>query len=193
MEQKKKERKPIVTYLLSSAKMYLYTLIFTFVGFVFVAADLNRIVVLIMGIVFIAPVIILNYVSGKKEGETEYKKLNKSLLTDVHKQTHFKVKTIKSVYHVLGFFVLSLVLILVAELCRWQSLQGAMLILFTPTTLIFKACGILDISVLSWFAMLPTMIYVVICCASFIIGYVLTVSKLRRRDTELVSEIRSYM
>ena len=193
MEQKKKERKPIVTYLISSAKMYLYTLIFTFVGFVFVATDLNRILVLVMGIVFIAPVIILNFISGKKEGDKEYKRLNKSLLTDVHKQTHFQVKTIKSVFHVLGFFLSALVLILIAELCRWQWLQGAMLILFTPTTLIFKACGILDISILSWFAVLPTMIYVVLCCASFILGYVISVSTLRRRDTELVSEIRSYM
>lgn len=92
MEQKKKERKPIVTYLISSAKMYLYTLIFTFVGFVFVATDLNRILVLVMGIVFIAPVVILNFVSGKKEGEKEYKRLNKSLLTTSISKRIFRLK-----------------------------------------------------------------------------------------------------
>lgn len=191
--QRKKERKPIVTYLLSSAKMYIYTLIFTFVGFVFITTDLNRILVLVMGIIFLAPVTILNFTSGKKEGETEYKRLNKTLLTDVHTQTHVNVKLVKSVFHVLGYFVSAFVLILIAELCGWLWLQGALQILFTPTTLIFSACGILSVGKLSWLSMLSVMSFVVICCAAFILGYVLGVNALRRRSTELVSEIRSYM
>lgn len=191
--KQKKERKPIVTYLLSSLKMYLYTFIFTIVGFVFIATDINRILVLVMGIIFLAPVTILNFTSGKKEGETEYKRLNKTLLTDIHTQSHVQVKLIKSVYHVLGFFASALVLIVLAEIFGWLWLQGVMQIVFTPTTLIFSACGILKVGTLSWLAVLSVMSFVVICCAAFIIGYVTSVNSLRRRATELVSEIRSYM
>lgn len=192
MKKTDKERKPIVDYLMTSGKMLLFTVMFAFASFLFIGVEIHNLILLLMGALFIAPIVVLNFTSGKKAGEAEYKKLNKTLLSDVHTQRAVDVKLVKAVYGVLPYFALTVLSSLAAEIFGWLWLQGSMQILFAPTTLVFIGCGIYKTGTLTWLAFLSNFLYALLACGAYVFSYVVAVKKLRRRSAELVSEIRSY-
>lgn len=196
--QNVKERKPIVEYLLTSGGMYLYTIIFSIFGVIFIIDQIPGFVKILIGIAFTAPVAIVEFQKGKNAGEKEYKLRNKSILSDIHSQRIIKINLFKSVLHVLPFVVSSVLLtvlgVVLGLTTSQQWLQGAMLMIFIPMTLIFMGAGLLklDVGFISWFSVLSVAIFVAVVSAAFIAGYIYGVNALKGRSTEIVNEIRNY-
>ena len=67
------ERKPIIEYLLTSGGMYLYSVMFSIFGIIFILDQIPGFVKILLGIVFIAPAVIVEFQKGKFSGEKEYK------------------------------------------------------------------------------------------------------------------------
>ncbi len=187
----KKERKPIVDYLLSSGAMYLFTVVFAILGFVFIAENIDAIWKILMGILFFVPTAMICFNNGKTAGEKEYKKLNKDMLSDIHTRRYTEVKLYKSVFHVIFYVASALILILIAEIFQIQPLQGGMLIVFIAMTLLFMGMGAIDISKVTWMAVVPIALHVLLTSGLFILGYVIGVNTLRKRSADIVNEIRS--
>ncbi len=190
-ENNKKERKPIVEYLLSSGGLYLFTVVFAILGVVFISQNIDAIWKILMGILFFVPTAMICFHNGKTAGEKEYKKLNKNMLSDIHTRRYTEVKLYKAVFHVAFYLGSALILIISAEIFQFHPLQGIMLILFIAMTLLFMGLGVLDISKVTWLAVLPIAIHVIVTSGLFILGYVVGVNTLRRRSADIVNEIRS--
>ena len=77
---------------------------------------------------------------------------------------------------------------------KQQWLQGAMLLIFLPMTLVFTGAGLIkfEAGFISWYSLLSVGLSVVIVSAGFIAGYVYSVRSLKNRAIEIVNEIRSY-
>lgn len=189
-----KERKPVVEYLLSSGGMYLYTIIFSIFGVIFIIDQVPGFVKILIGIAFTAPVAIVEFQKGKNAGEKEYKLKNKSILSDIHSQRIININLFKSVLHVLPFLISSVLLTVIGVAVSQQWLQGAMLMIFIPMTLIFMGAGLLklDVGFISWLSVVSVAVFAVIISAAFIAGYIYGVNALKGRSTEIVNEIRNY-
>lgn len=190
--QKLVERKPIVEYLLSSGGMYVYTVVFSIFGVIFIIDAIPGWAKILLGIVFLAPVIILNFHRGKTSGEKAYKLKNKTILSDIHSQKITYVNPFVSILHTLPYFLSAILLTVLGVAAKQQWLQGIMQLLFIPSTLIFMGSGIMQLGTLTWFSVLSVGIFAFLVSAAFVSGYFLSIAMLKNRASELVNEIRSY-
>lgn len=188
------ERKPIIEYLLTSGGMYLYSVMFSIFGIIFIMDQIPGFVKILLGIVFIAPVVIVEFQKGKFAGEKEYKIKNKLILSDIHSKKTIKINFFKSLLYVLPFVVSALLFTVLGIVLKQQWLQGAMLLIFLPMTLVFTGAGLIkfEAGFISWYSLLSVGLSVVIVSAGFIAGYVYSVRSLKNRAIEIVNEIRSY-
>lgn len=185
-------RSTLAECFITSGSMYLYTIVFSIFGLIFIIDVIPWWVKILIGIAFLAPIIIVLFQKGKTAGETAHKLKNKTILSDIHSQKIEKVNIFISFLNVAPFLLSSVLLTLIAIVSRQQWLQGFMILLFVPTTLIFSGAGILDMNIISWFSLLSVSIFAVLASAAYIIGYIIGVQLLKNRSTELVNEIRSY-
>ena len=188
-------KKPIVEYLISSGYAYVYTLIFSIFGLIFLMEIVPNFLKVIFGFVFGSPIVVMLFYRGNKLGERDYKFANKKMLSDIHNANCTKkVSLIKSVLHMLPFVGSSILLTVLSVACKTQWLQGVMAILFIPTTLIFNGLGLFRVEAgfISWYVVLSVTIFVVVVACAFVGGYVKAVIFMRKRERDVVSEIRSF-
>ena len=187
-------RKPVVEYLLSSCGMYLYSVIFSVFGIIFIMDQIPGFVKILLGVVFAAPAVIVEFQKGKIAGEKEYKLKNKSILSDIHAKSSIRINPFKSVLYVIPFVASALLFTVLSVALKQQWMQGLMLLIFLPLTLIFMGAGILKLEMgfVSWFSLLSVGISVLIVSAGFIAGFVYSVNSLNNRAIEIVNEIRNY-
>ena len=115
-------------------------------------------------------------------------------MSDIHSQRIININLFKSVLHILPFLISSVLLTVIGVAASQQWLQGAMLMIFIPMTLIFMGAGLLklDVGFISWLSVVSVAVFAVIISAAFIAGYIYGVNALKGRSTEIVNEIRNY-
>lgn len=172
----------------------MYSVMFSIFGIIFILDQIPGFVKILLGIVFIAPAVIVEFQKGKFSGEKEYKLKNKSILSDIHSNKTIKINIFKSLLYVLPFVVSALLFTVLGIVLKQQWLQGAMLLIFLPMTLVFTGAGLVkfEAGFISWYSLLSVGLSVVIVSAGFIAGYVYSVKSLKNRAIEIVNEIRSY-
>lgn len=187
----KKERKPIAEYISSSLSFYIYTVVFSILGLVFLMDTIPPVIVGILGIVFMLPICFMSFHGGMKTGEKEYKKNNTDSLVDVHNAKYTKIEPVKPFLHVIPYVIFTLALSVIAVAFNFVPLHGVMQLVFIPFTLIFKGFGVITIGQITWMSFVMVLLHVVLTAGCFIAGYFLKASALRRRASEIVNEIRS--
>ena len=187
----KKQRKPIVTYTLSSVMMYGYCLIFSIAALVFLIDKIPAWVQIIMGLLFLAPIVAMLFLSGRKEGETLYKQTTTGTLTAIHDKTPLKVPVYKCFYHVVGFFVPMTLMTLIAGCAHVTALRGIVAFLLMPITVFFTGTGIdmttVGVGILAMYLPFIWALSLVFCG-----GYWLGAYKLKRQQGAIESELRSF-
>lgn len=188
------EKKPVIECLIVSGLAYLYTLVFSMFGLVFMSEIIPPFVKILLGVAFGAPVYVVFFHRGVTAGEREYRLKNKKVLADVHVQAETRINYLKPVLNMLPFVLLSILLTVLGVACRIQWLQGIMIMLFVPTTLIFMGAGLFTLAVgaITWYSVLSVSIFVVLGLAFYFGGFVKGVISLKQRNNELASEIRSF-
>lgn len=171
----------------------MYSVMFSIFGIIFIMDQIPGFVKILLGIVFIAPVVIVEFQKGKFAGEKEYKLKNKLILSDIHSKKTIKINFFKSLLYVLPFVVSALLFTVLGIVLKQQWLQGAMLLIL-PMALVFTGAGLIkfEAGFISWYSLLSVGLSVVIVSAGFIAGYVYSVRSLKNRAIEIVNEIRSY-
>lgn len=189
----KKKRKPIVTYLMSSLFMYGYTFIFSIAAMIFLLDKIPHWLQAVMGIVFLAPVVAMYFLMGKREGEELYKNCAAGTLTKVHDKAPLTIPRYKALYHVIGFAAPTILLALIAGFTGSAGTAGVVAFLFMPVTLFFLGCGIVTLPI----DKLYTAIYifvpaVIILSLIFVAGFLFSIYKQKRQQGEIESELRSF-
>ena len=102
-------------------------------------------------------------------------------MSDIHSQRIININLFKSVLHVLPFLISSVLLTVIGVAASQQWLQGAMLMIFIPMTLIFMGAGLLklDVGFISWLSVVSVAVFAVIISAAFIAGYIYGVNALK--------------
>lgn len=189
----KKQRKPIATYCISSLLMYGYTFIFSIAALVFLIDKIPAWVQIVMGPLFLAPVVVMYFFMGKKEGEALYKSCTTGTLIDIHDKAPVKVPLYKMVYHVLGFAVPLIILALIAGLARVGAVRGILSFLLMPITVFFIGTGAVDfaagVGLESIYIFVP---FILAFCVVFCVGFYIGAMKLKRQQGEIESELRSF-
>lgn len=191
--QNLKARKLPEDMLLTSGALYLYTLIFSVFGAIFVIDKIPSVIKIIVGVVFSLPVFLVAFARGKSAGESEYKLKNKSVLADIHTHRVVKVNKAKPFLLAAPFFLSAVLLIVLAECARVKAIQGIMLIVFIPCTLVFMGSGAIDIAAegVTWIAAAPVTIMAALVSAAYIAGYIVGAVLLENRAGDLINEMRS--
>ena len=187
----KKERKPIMEYISTSLSFYVYTIVFSILGLVFLIDTIPPIIVGILGILFMLPVAFMCFHGGMKMGEKEYKKNNTDSLVDVHSAKYTKIAYVKPILSVLPYIIFTLLLNAIGIIFNVHVIHGAMQLIFIPFTLIFKGFGVITLGQITWMSFVMVLCHVAITVGAFIFGYFLKSAALRRRASEIVNEIRS--
>ena len=189
-----KERGLAMESLINCGSMYLFTVIFSIFGIIFLMPTIPAIAKILLGIVFIAPVCIVQFTKGKNAGEKEYKLKNRTTLSDI--QSIAKVNPFKSLVLVAPFLGSSILLTVIAVAAKAKWLEGIMLVLFAPVTMIFQGIGLIDFSgenpQVTWFSVLAISVFAVVVSIAYVAGYFYGVYLLKKRSVELINEIRSY-
>lgn len=190
-----KERKLAVDALANCGSMYLFTIIFSIFGIIFIIPQIPAAAKIALGIVFAIPVGIVQFTKGRNAGEKEYKLRNRTTLSDIHSQKINKVNPFKSLILVTPFLVSAILLSVIAVAAKAKWLQGIMLLVFIPTTLIFQGAGLIaldETSTVTWYSVVAVVIFTVVISAAYVAGYFFGVYSLEKRSSELINEIRSY-
>lgn len=190
-----KERKLAVDALANCGSMYLFTIIFSIFGIIFIIPQIPAAAKIALGIVFAIPVGIVQFTKGKNAGEKEYKLRNRTTLSDIHSQKINKVNPFKSLILVAPFLVSAILLSVIAVAAKAKWLQGLMLLVFIPMTLVFQGAGLIaldETSTVTWYSVVAVVIFTVVVSAAYVAGYFFGVYSLKKRSSELINEIRSY-
>jgi len=190
-----KERKLAVDALANCGSMYLFTIIFSIFGIIFIIPQIPAAAKIALGIVFAIPVGIVQFTKGRSAGEKEYKLRNRTTLSDIHSQKINKVNPFKSLVLVAPFLVSAILLSVIAVAAKAKWLQGIMLLVFIPMTLVFQGAGLIaldETSTVTWYSVVAVVIFTVVISAAYVAGYFLGVYSLKKRSSELINEIRSY-
>lgn len=190
-----KPRNLAVDALANCGSMYLFTIIFSIFGVIFIMPQIPAVAKLILGIVFAIPVGIVQFTKGKSAGEKEYKLKNRTTLSDIHTQRINNVNPFKSLVLVAPFVGSAILLTVIAVAVKAKWLQGIMLIIFIPITLVFQGAGLIvldETGTVTWYSVLAVAIFTVAVSLAYVAGYFFGVYSLKKRSSELINEIRSY-
>ena len=190
-----KPRNLAVDALANCGSMYLFTIIFSIFGVIFMMPQIPAVAKLILGIVFAIPVGIVQFTKGKNAGEKEYKLKNRTTLSDIHTQRINNVNPFKSLVLVAPFVGSAILLTVIAVAAKAKWLQGIMLIIFMPVTLVFQGAGLIVLDepvTVTWYSVLAVAVFTVAVSLAYVAGYFFGVYSLKKRSSELINEIRSY-
>lgn len=190
-----KPRNLAVDALANCGSMYLFTIIFSIFGVIFIMPQIPAVAKIILGIVFAIPIGIVQFTKGKSAGEKEYKLKNRTTLSDIHTQRINNVNPFKSLVLVAPFVGSAILLTVIAVVAKAKWLQGIMLILFIPVTLIFQGAGLIvldETGTVTWYSVVAVAIFTVVVSLAYVAGYFFGVYSLKKRSSELINEIRSY-
>lgn len=189
----KKQRKPIVTYTLNTLLLYGYTIIFSVAAFIFLMDKIPAWVQIIIGPLFLAPSVIMFFITGRREGEAVYKSYTAGTLTTIHNKEAIRIPLYKSLYHVIGYGVPLIVLAILASATRVAWVRGIVAFIEMPITVFFVGTGALDLNLgVGWEVVYIYVPFILVMCAVFCAGYVFAVYKLKRQQAEIESELRSF-
>lgn len=184
-----------VDALANCGSMYLFTIIFSIFGVIFIMPQIPAVAKIILGIVFAIPIGIVQFTKGKSAGEKEYKLKNRTTLSDIHTQRINNVNPFKSLVLVAPFVGSAMLLTVIAVAAKAKWLQGIMLIIFIPVTLIFQGAGLIvldETGTVTWYSVVAVAIFTVVVSLAYVAGYFFGVYSLKKRSSELINEIRSY-
>ncbi len=190
-----KPRNLAVDALANCGSMYLFTVIFSIFGVIFIMPQIPAVAKLILGIVFAIPVGIVQFTKGKSAGEKEYKLKNRTTLSDIHTQRINNVNPFKSLVLIAPFVFSAIILTVIAVAAKAKWLQGIMLIIFIPITLVFQGAGLIvldETGTVTWYSVVAVAIFTVAVSLAYVAGYFVGVYSLKKRSSELINEIRSY-
>lgn len=188
----KKKNRPIVSYILSSLMMLGFSIVFSLLSLIFALDKIPGWVQFIVSLVFTAPTVYITLVQGRNKGERLYKEYSQTSLRDLHSGNEVKLPLYKCVYHVLGFAVPLIILIVLGFILRNNILQVIPALILFPMTLLFMSVKALNLASVTWVPLVIYIPYVLILSGVFILGYLLRIAALKKQQSDIESELRTF-
>lgn len=188
----KKERKPVVEYLISSLVILAVSLIFSIISIVFFADTIPGWVQFLVSFVFIAPIWFLTFTQGKGAGEKLYKKRSETSLNDIHRSVAIDIPYYKCIYHVLVYAVPLLILTILCVILDNVGVHLAVALFIMPITLMFSSINVIAMTNLNFVLLIIYVLYILIISGAFILGFFLKIAALRRQQRDIENELRQF-
>ena len=188
----KETKRNIGNYAVSSLAIYGFSLIFGLLSMIFIIESIPVWIRFIVSFVFIAPTAYIVFARGKTQGEKLFKSYAKTTLSDIHSEQSLNLPVYKSVFHILGFIVPIIILLILSVIIKNNVLQFMAVVFEFPLALMFMSVGALSLAIPSWKTLVVFIPYTLLLAGLFILGYVLSVYRLKRRHADIKSELRTF-
>lgn len=188
----KSTRKRIGRYALSSLMLYLFALVFSLLSLIFIVDKIPAWGKFIASFVFIVPVFYISYIQGKMQGEKLFRERASTTLSDIHAEVRLQLPYHYGVFHVLGFAVPLLLLIVFAVIFKNTALRLIVFAFEFPIGLLFSSVKVFDTAVSSPLMLAIFIPYTLLLAGMFVLGFALAMYRLKRRQAEIESEIRMF-
>lgn len=189
---KKEPKNKMTRYILNGGAMLLYSIIFSIIGIIFMVDKIPKIVQLLVGIVFQAPVMIIFFSLGKSEADKDYKIISKNTLNDIHNKKGLEIKWYKSLFYTISYAAPLLLLLILGVIIGNITLRGIVSLVLLPATLFFLGCNTLNFQAINFWSLIMYVPVILIGCGIFIIGYVLKMKIMKKQQAEIENELRTY-
>lgn len=189
---KKETKKEIVRYVLTSLTLYGFALVFSLLSLIFIVDKIPNWVQFIVSFLFIAPTFYISFIQGKSNGEKLFKARAKTSLTDLHAEEAIDLPYHKCVFHVLGFVVPLVLCTVFAVIFKNTVLRIIVYGFEFPMALMFSSVHVMDLSVSSPIMLAAFLPYTLLLAGMFILGYLLSLYRLKRRQADIQSELRMF-
>lgn len=186
-----KERHPALYALSGSGTVLGACVLFMFFGFIFIADTMPTAVQIIMGIVFLLPEGFAAFFLGKGAGARDFKLLCQKRSPEDKDRRPVEVKPFWGFIYIAPFFVLMLLLSLIACAAKVQALQAIMAFLALPFTLFFTGVGVLVLDSVTWLSFVCVLLHALVLSAAYAVSYVINIKALRQSQARLITEMRS--
>ena len=192
-----KKKESIVLELLKiTAALFLYTGIPAVFSFFFLFIDVNAVLSVIMGLVFLLPTSALLYYGGSTRGKNAFKFIKRSKDDNNDKYAHFMAfAPYKPLILAAPFVVIVAVSALLGALI--SGIGGGIFRIFVygllnaPAILVQAAGGLPDMQI-SWAAFVVFCIAAVVYAAVFCVGYIITGLRLRQSEADMIREMKTF-
>ncbi|MCI8488081.1 hypothetical protein [Pumilibacter intestinalis] len=188
----KTKKNEIKRYVLSTLTLYGFSLIFGLLSMIFIIDKIPEWLQFVISFVFVAPTAYISFSQGKAQGEKIFKENAKTTLTDIHSEQALKIPEYKCVFHVIGFIVPLYILLILAVILKNNVLQFIAVIFEFPAALMFSSVGLLDLAKPSAVTLAVFLPYALVIAGLFVLGYILSVLRLKRRHADIKSELRTF-
>jgi len=183
-----------------SGVMYVYALIFAMFGAFFIYVPVEGLIHFLLGVAFMAPVLIVYFFEGMKSGDREFKKLNYKKLNNSERENIRQVSLFKAWIYVIPFLCVAVVLALLAFITDVQIIKLATAVIFLPATKMCQSFNLLPIYnsasevATDWtlnggVVLVMVLIYALICALTFWIGYLKKVRDAKDQFSAFITEI----
>lgn len=144
MTDKSIHRSDLKEAFVNSGFMFLYMMIFSVLGFVFMFLQgISDWIQLLIGLCFSLPILMLYFYQGSQEGSREFKKLNGNRLADAKKTGAITPNIFKGLLYVLPYLISTLIFAGLAWITDLQPLKFVVLVIFMPAAILGQAFGII--------------------------------------------------
>ncbi len=180
-------------YFITSGLFYLYCLIFSLFSLVFLSDSIPKAVTVIFGFVFMAPIAIVIFFSGKTCGEKDFKETaaeqsdkNSNVFTAV------KMKYSNIPLYFVSFAAPLIILLILGIALNNAIIHGIVFFLLMPVSLIFNTLGVITVDPITWLSFAVYLPSILLLCGFFVLGYLLRVFKLVNQRRDIASELRMF-
>lgn len=142
MSKKSIHRSDFSEAIVNSLMMFLFMIVFSMIGFIFVFIDLGSWVDLLIGVAFLVPLSYIYFYTGKQEGLREFKRLNGVSVEDAKRGGVRVPNVFKGLIYVVPFIAITLLFAALCWILDVQWLKVAAFIIFMPATMIGKTFGL---------------------------------------------------
>lgn len=189
---KKETRKEIGRYVLSSLTIMGISLLFSLLSLIFLIDKIPSWLKFAVSLIFIAPIVFVSFNQGKSQGEKLYKGLAKNSLSDIHAEQAVDIPMYKCIFHVLPYVVIMFALFIASVLAKSTQVRFVGLLFEFPIALLFYSVKGLNLQVVRPSCLAVFLPFTLIVAGCFVLGYVLSIIRLKRSYAEIKSELRSF-
>lgn len=194
----------------NSGFMFLFMLIFSILGIIFIYVDkVYDWVQLLIGLGFSVPIMMIYYYNGSKSGAREFKRMNGSKLEDARRSGAFTPNLCKGLMYVLPYAGFSLLVAALSWAVNNQAFKMIVLFIFMPATVIGQSLGLIDfprsvvhdsgleteyveiVGDMTSGAMVFTVVtaFVLVACLVYWIAYIRKIAQSKSQFSSFVTEI----
>lgn len=189
---KKETKQNLGKYTLTAITMYAFSLLFSLLSLIFIIDKIPSWLKFVVSFIFIVPILYISFLQGKSSGEKLFKARAKTTLSNLHAEEAIAIPYHRCVYHVLGFVVPLLFVLIFAVIFDNGVLRLILYAFEFPAALLFSSVGVLPLHTASPIMLAVFIPYTLIVAGMFVLGYLLKAYRLKRQHADIESEIRMF-